>query len=314
METTSKSVESKFRTRNQHLRFLFDNEQVLGFLMIAPAVVYILALVGLPLIMAFIYSFSDITIGSSDFGFVGFENIKNLIGEFEFRIALKNTILFTAVSMIIVLVLAKILALLLVKDFRGKFVVRALILMPYVAPISLGVIGWLWMLDSIYSPINWMMQRSGLFGPDFWPMWLGTPKLAMTSIITVHVWRMLPLATVIMLAGLASIPEEIKDAALVDGAGYFRQLFQITIPMMLPIMMVAVLFGIVFTATDIIIILVLTRGGPYDSTQVLVSKAFYTGVDAGDLATGAATALFLFPLLAAVAIFMLRIARRTEVT
>ncbi len=314
METAANSVEGTFRIRNQHLSFFFDNEKVLGFLMIAPAVVYILALVGLPLVLAFVYSFSDITIGSSDYGFVGFENIKNLVGEFEFRIALKNTILFTAISMVIVLVLAKILALILVKDFRGKFVVRLLILMPYVAPISLGVIGWLWMLDSIYSPINWLIQRTGLFGSDFWPMWLGTPTLAMTSIITVHVWRMLPLATVIMLAGLASIPQEIKDAALVDGAGYFRQLFQITIPMMLPIMMVAVLFGIVFTATDIIIILVLTRGGPYDSTQVLVSKAFYTGIDAGDLATGAATALFLFPLLAAVAIFMLRIARRTEVT
>ncbi len=314
METTANSVEDTFRSRNQNAWFFLDNEKVLGFLMIAPAVVYILALVGFPLVLAFIYSFSDITIGSADYGFVGFENIKYLISEFEFRIALKNTILFTAVSMIIVLVLAKILALILVKDFRGKFVVRALILMPYVAPISLGVIGWLWMLDSIYSPINWLMQQSGLFGSDFWPMWLGTPNLAMTSIIAVHVWRMLPLATVIMLAGLASIPEEIKDAALVDGAGYFRQLFQITIPMMLPIMMVAVLFGIVFTATDIIIILVLTRGGPYDSTQVLVSKAFYTGIDAGDLATGAATALFLFPLLAAVAIFMLRIARRTEVT
>ncbi len=314
METAANSAEGTSGIRNQQLRFFFDNEKVLGLLMIAPAVVYILALVGFPLILGFIYSFSDITIGSSDYGFVGLENIKNLIGEFEFKIALKNTILFTAISMMIVLVLAKILALILVKDFRGKFVVRALILMPYVAPISLGVIGWLWMLDSIYSPINWLMQRSGLFGPDFWPMWLGTPNLAMTSIIAVHVWRMLPLATVIMLAGLASIPEEIKDAALVDGAGYFRQLFQITIPMMLPIMMVAVLFGIVFTATDIIIILVLTRGGPYDSTQVLVSKAFYTGIDAGDLATGAATALFLFPLLAAVAILMLRIARRAEVT
>jgi multiple sugar transport system permease protein len=314
METTSNPAEGTFRIRNQHLRFFFDNEKVLGLLMIAPAVGYILALVGFPLILAFIYSFSDITIGSSDYGFVGFENIKNLLGEFEFKIALKNTILFTAISMLIVLVLAKILALILVKDFRGKFVVRALILIPYVAPISLGVIGWLWMLDSIYSPINWLFQRTGIFGPDFWPMWLGTPNLAMTSIIAVHVWRMLPLATIIMLAGLASIPEEIKDAALVDGAGYFRQLFQITIPMMLPIMMVAVLFGIVFTATDIIIILVLTRGGPYDSTQVLVSKAFYTGIDAGDLATGAATALFLFPLLAAVAIFMLRIARRAEVT
>ena len=313
MGTEANKVKGSLRSRNPHLSFFFDNEKVLGLLMIAPAVLYILALVGFPLIMAFVYSFSDITIGSADFGFVGFENIKSLIGDFEFRLALKNTILFTAVSMIIVLVLAKILALILVKDFRGKFIVRALILMPYVAPISLGVIGWLWMLDSIYSPINWLLQHTGLFGPDFWPMWLGKPNLAISAIIAVHVWRMLPLATVIMLAGLASIPQDIQDAALVDGAGYFRQLFQITIPMMLPIMLVAVLFGIVYTATDIIIILVLTRGGPYNSTQVLVSKAFYTGIDAGDLATGAATALFLFPLLAAVAIFMLRIARRTEV-
>jgi multiple sugar transport system permease protein len=313
METAANTVKGASRIRQHHFSFFFDDEKVMGLLMITPAVVYILALVGFPLVMAFVYSFSDITIGSADFGFVGFENIKSLIGDFEFKLALKNTIFFTAVSMIIVLVLAKILALILVKDFRGKFIVRALILMPYVAPISLGVIGWLWMLDSIYSPINWLLQRTGLFGPDFWPMWLGKPNLAISAIIAVHVWRMLPLATIILLAGLASIPQDIQDAALVDGAGYFRQLFQITIPMMLPIMLVAVLFGIVFTATDIIIILVLTRGGPYNSTQVLVSKAFYTGIDAGDLATGAATALFLFPLLAAVAIFMLRIARRTEV-
>jgi len=294
--------------------FLVDNEKFLGPLMIAPAVIYVLALVGYPLILAFAYSLSDITVGSVEYNFVGFSTFRSIIEEPEFRIALKNTILFTFVSMAIVVVLAKILALLLVQDFKGKFFIRALILMPYVAPISLGVIGWLWMLDSIYSPINWLLQRTGLFGPDFWPMWLGKPGLAMASIITVHVWRMLPLAMIIMLAGLASIPKDIQDAALVDGAGYFRRLFQITVPMMLPIMLVAVLFGIVFTATDIIIILVLTRGGPYDSTQVLVSQAFYTGIDAGDLAGGAATALFLFPLLLAVAIFMLKIARRSEVT
>jgi multiple sugar transport system permease protein len=295
-------VGSPVMDRNQRLSFLVDNEKVLGFLMIAPAVIYVLALVGYPFVLAFVYSLSDITVGSVDYSFVGLEKFKSIIEDMDFRIALKNTLLFTFVSMLIVLVLAKTLALLLVKDFKGKFFLRALILMPYVAPIS-----------SIYSPINWLLQRSGFFGPDFWPMWLGTPQLAMSSIIAVHVWRMLPLATVIILAGLTSIPKELQDAALVDGAGYFRQLFQITLPLMLPIMMVAVLFGIVFTATDIIIILVLTRGGPYNSTQVLVSQAFYTGIDAGDLAGGAAIALFLFPLLLAVAIFMLKIARRTEV-
>jgi multiple sugar transport system permease protein len=296
------------------ISLLLDNEKLLGILMIAPAVLYVLALVGYPLVLAFMYSLSDITIGSVSYNFVGLEKFKEIISDSGFKIALKNTLLFTFVSQAIVIVLAKILALLLVKNFKGKFFLRALILMPYVAPISLGVIGWLWMLDSIYSPINWFLQHSGLFGKDFRPMWLGKPFLAMFSIITVHVWRMLPLATVIILAGLTSIPQDIQDAAQVDGAGYFRNLFLITIPMMLPIMMVAILFGIVYTASDIIIILVLTRGGPYDSTQVLVSKAFYTGIDASDLAGGAAYALFLFPLLLAVAIFMLRIARRAEVT
>ena len=314
MDAVQKPALNAAIKRRGRLSSLFDNEKFLGPMMIAPAVIYVLALVGYPLILAFAYSLSDITVGSVEYNFAGLSTFQSIIEEPEFRTALKNTILFTFVSMAIVVVLAKILALLLVQDFKGKFFVRALILMPYVAPISLGVIGWLWMLDSIYSPINWLLQRTGLFGSDFWPMWLGTPGLAMASIITVHVWRMLPLAMIIMLAGLASIPRDIQDAALVDGAGYFRRLFQITVPMMLPIMLVAVLFGIVFTATDIIIILVLTRGGPYDSTQVLVSQAFYTGIDAGDLAGGAATALFLFPLLLAVAILMLRIARRSEVT
>lgn len=315
MARSNKDAGRPKRPRGQRRRgFLRDNEKFLGALMISPAVAYVLALVGYPLILAFAYSLSDISVGSTGYNFVGWATFKSIIEEPEFRTALTNTILFTFVSMLIVVVLAKILALLLMKDFKGKFFLRALILMPYVAPISLGVIGWLWMLDSIYSPINWLLQHSGLFGPGFWPMWLGKPTLAMASIITVHVWRMLPLAMIIMLAGLASIPKDIQDAAMVDGAGYFRQLFQITIPMMLPIMLVAVLFGIVFTATDIIIILVLTRGGPFDTTQVLVSQAFYTGIDAGDLAGGAATALFLFPLLLAVAVFMLRIARRSEVT
>jgi multiple sugar transport system permease protein len=136
----------------------------------------------------------------------------------------------------------------------------------------------------------------------------------MGSVIAVHVWRLLPLATVILLAGLTSIPQDIHDAAAVDGAGFWRHLFQITVPLLLPIMTVAVLFGIVFTFTDMIVIYMLTRGGPYDTTQVLPTLAFFTGIDGGDLAEGAAISLFLFPLLLAAAIVFLRIARRTEVT
>ena len=135
----------------------------------------------------------------------------------------------------------------------------------------------------------------------------------MASIIGVQVWRTLPLATVINLGGLSSIPQDIHDAASIDGAGFFRTMFQITIPLVLPILLVAVLFGFVFAFTDMIVVWVLTRGGPYDMTQVLASLAFFKGIEGGNLSEGAATAIFLLPVLIGVAIMMLRIARRSEV-
>jgi multiple sugar transport system permease protein len=293
---------------------LLDSELWLGRAMIAPAIVYIVLLVGFPFALALVYSVTNVTVGSVDMEFVGLRNFGLIMENPAFWVALKNTILITVISQVIVLVLAKVLAMALMKDFRGKWLVRLLILLPWVAPVSLGAIGWLWIFDSIYSIINWSARAAGLFEPGVWPIWLGQPDLAMASIITVHVWRLLPLATVIVLAGLSSIPQDIHDAAAVDGAGFWRHLFQITIPLVLPILMVAMLFGIVFTSTDMIVVFVLTRGGPYDSTQVLASQAFFTGIEGGDLAEGAATALFLFPILVAVAIGFLSIARRAEVT
>jgi len=314
MEAPAKAVARATAAQGSRLGRILDSEKWLGWLMIGPAILYIVLLVGFPFFLALYYSVSDITIGSRSLNFVGLKNFAGIIGTAVFKTSLKNTFVFALVSQVVVLVLAKVLALALYKDFRGKWVVRFLILLPWVAPISLGTIGWLWILDSIYSVINWTLRFFGIFGPDTWPMWLGIPHLAMSSVITVHVWRLLPLATVILLAGLASIPQDIHDAAAVDGAGFWRHLFQITLPLLLPIMVVAVLFGLVFTFTDMIVIFVLTRGGPYDTTQVLASLAFFTGIQGGDLAEGAAIALFLFPLLLAAAVVFLRIARRAEVT
>jgi multiple sugar transport system permease protein len=293
--------------------FLLDSPDWLGALMIGPAVLYIVLIVGVPFGLAIFYAFSDVTMGSRALHFVGFQNFTAIVGTPKFQTSLQNTFVFAVVSQALVMVLATILALALLKDFRGKWFVRFLILLPWVAPISLGTIGWLWILDSIYSVINWTLQAVGLITPDTWPVWLGVPHLAMGSVIAVHVWRLLPLATVILLAGLTSIPQDIHDAAQVDGAGFLRHLFQITLPLVRPIMLVALLFGLVFAFTDMIVIFVLTRGGPYDTTQVLASLAFFTGIQGGDLAEGAAIALFLFPLLLVVAVVFLRVARRTEV-
>jgi multiple sugar transport system permease protein len=286
----------------------------LGPAMFLPAVLYVVALVGVPFVLAFLYSVGDVKVGSVGYHFVGLKNFTSVLRNPTFLQALRNSFLFTVSSQVLVLIGANFLALVLKNAFRGRRFVRFLILLPWVAPVSIGSIGWKWILDSLYSVINWVLVRLHLVKAFSAPMWLGEPKLAMMSVILVHTWHMLPFATVIILAGWTAIPKDIPEAAAVDGAGFFRRMFQIELPMMLPIINVAVLFGAIFTFTDMTVIYILTRGGPYDTTQVLPSMAFFTGILGGDLAEGAAISIFLVPLLVAGAWLMLRSAHRAEVT
>jgi len=286
---------------------------LLGFAMFSPAILYIVLLIGAPFCLAIFFAFSDARIGSSSLHFVGLENFRSILASPSFRKAVANSIVFTISAQIIVMVCANILSIALEKPFRGRGLVRYLILLPWVAPVSLGTIGWKWILDSIYSVITWVLVWAHIFKPYNAPMWLGEPKLAMASVILVHCWRLIPFSTVILLAGRTAIPREIPEAAAIDGAGFWRTLFQINLPMMVPIISVAVLFGTVFTFTDMTVVYILTAGGPFDSTQTLPSFAFATGIDGKDLAAGAAVSLFLVPVLVVVAYLMLRLAHRAEV-
>lgn len=286
----------------------------LGALMFLPAVAYIVLLIGVPFVLAMMYAFSDARIGSgASLHFVGLDNFRSILQSPSFRAALRNSIVFTVVAQIIVIICSTILSIALEKPFRGRKFLRFLILLPWVAPISLGAIGWKWILDSIYSVITWVLIWLHFYKPYGAPMWLGEPHLAMASVILVHCWRLIPFSTVIMLAGLTAIPKEIPEAAAIDGAGFWRTLFQINIPMMAPIISVAVLFGTIFTFTDMTVVYILTAGGPFDSTQTLPSLAFAVGIQGSDLAAGAATSLFLVPALVLIAYFMLRAAHRAEV-
>jgi multiple sugar transport system permease protein len=136
----------------------------------------------------------------------------------------------------------------------------------------------------------------------------------MGSVIAVQAWRMLPLATVILLAGLTSIPQDVREAAEIDGAGFWRRMVGIEIPLLLPITAVALLFGLVFSFTDMTVVFVLTRGGPQNATQVLASWAFFRGIEGGSLGEGAAVAVFMFPVLAGLAALILRMVSRAEVS
>lgn len=296
-----------------HRPRLADREGLLAPIMLLPAVVYIVALVAVPFFLAIGYSLSDVSTGDPSFDFIGLDQYREMIGDPVFRKALGNTLLFTAVSMVFVIVLGKVLALVLVADFRGKWLVRFLVLLPWTTPVALGAVNWLWLLDSLFSPLDWVLREVGWLGPNGHMLYLGKPGLAMGSVIAVHAWRLVPLAAVIMMAGLTAIPQELQDAAQVDGAGPWRTFWEITFPLTLPVVAVAGLFGAILTFTDMSVVRVLTNGGPLHSTEVLASWAYTKGIGGGDLAQGAAVALSLFPLLLAAAIAILRAVRRMEV-
>lgn len=292
-------------------RRLADRDGLLAWVFLLPSVVYIVGLVAVPFFLALAFSFSDVTAGDPSFDWAGLENYRRIFDDPVFWRSLRNTVVFTVISMALIVVFGKILANILVADFRGKWVVRFLVLLPWTTPVALSSIAWLWLLDSVYSPIDWVLREVGLIDANTY--FLGRPNLAMASVIAVHVWRLVPLAAVIMMAGLVAIPKDVQEAAAVDGAGYWRRMFHITIPMTMPIIAVAALFGAILTFTDMTVVYILTRGGPTNSTQVLASWAYVRGIEGGDVAQGAAVALFLFPLLLAAAVAILRAVRRADV-
>ena len=309
-------------------RHALESRRVLAPLLIAPAVVFMLLVVGVPFVWAIYLSFTNAIGGSLSGSWVGFDNFTNAWQDDNFRRALRNTLIFTIASQAVVLVGAAVLSNFLVRDFRGKWIIRFLVVLPWAAPVVLSTIAWLWLLDSLYSVVNWTLASLHLDNGLVWLLsavnveedaqvplqWLGRPNLALIAITLVHAWRILPFAVVIFIAGRASIPNEVEDATRIDGATGVKKLWYVDIPLQLPIALVAVLFGIVFTAVDFAVVYLLTRGGPFNSTQVLPTWAYAIGIDGGSLGEGAAISLYLFPLLVVVSVGMLFFARRAQVS
>ena len=303
------------RPRGRRLSNVLERPGVLASVLISPAVIFVTALVAGPLALAIWLSFTNATTGLHG-KWVGLENFRREWGNPAFQHAVWHTFLFTVISQAIVLVGAGLIAHAMMKNFRGKWILRFLILLPWAAPIALSLMAWKWMFDTSYSILNWTLVHAHIYKPLEVPQYLAQPKLAMGSVIAVHAWRILPFAVVIFIAGLASIPKEVDDAAAIDGATGFRKFWSVTLPLQLPIATVALLFGIVFTATDMAVVYILTQGGPPPSfsTEMVTTWAYKTGIESGSIGPGAAISLFLLPVLAVVSIVMLLFARRTEVS
>ena len=294
-------------------RFILDRRDVLGALFVAPAILYVLLLVGVPFLMAVYYSVSAYTIYDPSWTFVGLSNFEQIIENPSFRETLYNTFIFTFGSQFLGLILGKFGALVLLRPFPGRKFVRALVILPWAVPVALATVAWQWMFDSLYSVINWTLIALGFITREQAPNWLGNQDLAMLSVIVVNAWRFFPFAIVIFLAGITAVPQDVLDAATVDGAGFWRRNYQIIVPMILPIVAIGLIFGIVFTFTDLSIVFLMTMGGPVGATSVLGFAGFQTGIVSGDVSHGAAISLFMLPVLLIVVVAMLRFIRRREI-
>src|SRR5579859_7142001 len=206
------AVAAAGRSRPGRLRYIMERRGFLAALLIAPAVLFIGALVGAPLVLAIYLSFTDATGGSLTGKWIGLRNFRDAVDNSIFRGALWHTFLITLISQAVVVVCAGLLAHALVRKFRGRWILRFLILLPWAAPIALTAVGFLWFYDPQASIFTWLLVHSRLVSAGSVPTWLGTPRAAASSIITVQAWRMIPFATVIFLAGISSIPQEVDDA------------------------------------------------------------------------------------------------------
>jgi multiple sugar transport system permease protein len=224
-----------------------------------------------------------------------------------------RTILFAAVAVGLTMVLGTLVALLLRNLARPmRVLVTAALVAAWAMPTLTAISIWQWLFDFEFGLVNWLLTRLGAQSFEQ-HNWFDQPLQGFAVIILVVVWGALPFVAITLHAGLTQVPAELEEAARVDGAGWWRRMFEVTIPLTLPVIAVAALFGAILTFTDMTVVYILTRGGPTNSTQVLASWAFIRGIEGGDVAQGAAVALFLFPLLLAAAIAILRAVRRMEV-
>lgn len=290
-------------------RYLF------GYTLLAPAVLYVALLVGLPFLFSLYLALSDASVGNPVARFVGLENFRAALETSVFWTAVRNTLIFTVGAGIIKGLLGTTLAFLLIQPFKGRRIVRGLIVIPFTLPIAVSVLGWKWMFDSQFSVINWALSRLdliGAYGSESWPVWLGQPNLALFSVMFVNIWRGFPFSAIVLMAGMTSVPPEIIDAGKVDGASFMQRFSKIIVPMIAPILFIGSAFDTVFTLSDLSVVYLLTNGGPDGATEILPTLAYRTGIAAGALGRGAAISLFLFPLLLPAIVLLLRTLRRRQ--
>jgi multiple sugar transport system permease protein len=285
------------------VKLFLRRRSTVAFLMCLPLILIVACLIVYP---AF-YSIYLSMLNKAQTRFIGLGNFTFLLSRDVFWMVVQQTAIFALTAVFFKALIGLITAHLINNlPAKGQRKWRGMMLVPWVIPLALSSLGWWWLFDPTHSAFNYVLSSLGLNEIP----WLSQPTWARFSVILVNVWFGAPFFLIMYLAALKSVPEQLYEAAAIDGANAWQKFVHITLPMMRNIISITVLFSLIVTFANFDIVQIMTGGGPRNTTHVFATYAFMLGIRSGDLPLGAATSLFMLPILGIAAIFILRGVRK----
>ena len=271
-------------------------EKITGWLLVVPALLIMGLVFVYPILRAFYLSWFAENLGTQlQPVFVGFSNYQRMIGDGRFWQSIFNTSVFTAASVSLELLLGLVVALVLNKSFFGRGIVRTVAIIPWALPTAVMGLAWAWIFNDQYGVVNDILGRLGMI--DTGINWLGTPGLAMVALVVADVWKSTPFISIILLAGLQSISEDLYEAHKMDGASPWQSFYQITLPLLMPQILIALLFRFAQAFGVFDLVQVMTGGGPAGTTETVSIYIYSTIMRYLDFGYGAALVVVTFILL-----------------
>jgi multiple sugar transport system permease protein len=273
-----------------------ENPTFLGFLFVAPAELILLIFLAYPFFLGLWLGVTDTLVGREGH-YIGFENYISLTKDPTFWLTVFNTFIYTVVAVFLKAILGIGLAVVLNRDFKGKGLMRAIVLLPWIIPTALSAIVFWWLYDATFSGISWTLMRLGII--DNFINFLGDPWNARLSLIVANVWRGVPFFTIGLLAGLQTINPDLYEAAEIDGASAWKKFRRITLPLLTPLLTVVTVFSTIWTFADFQLVWIITKGGPGGATHIFGTLSFQRAMQGGHFGEGAAISNFMLPILVA---------------
>ncbi|HSR09817.1 MAG TPA: sugar ABC transporter permease [Thermodesulfobacteriota bacterium] len=297
------------RARTFSLKGLLERQSSLGVILMLPGALLLMVFMAYPFFLGIWLALTDSVIGTLG-NFIGIRNFSDLITDTVFHQTARNTFVYALVTVPFKAILGLGMALVLNNRIRFSNPIRAAVMMPWIVPTALSSLGWFMIFDPVFSPISWLLKNLGLIKQNI--NFLGGPNLAIASVCLANIWRGIPFFGITILAGLQAVPQELHEAAAIDGAGVWHRFRHVTIPAIKGVVLIAALLSIIWTFADFQLIYVLTKGGPANTTHIFGTYAYQIGLSATEIGMGAAISLYMFPILTFFAILLLIYLRKED--